>query len=422
MSVHSPARRQFLGRAALATIPAFLRPRTALGAVGVNSERRAPDHVLVTIFLRGGADGLSLVVPYGDDYYHRSRPTLALASPGKGGGTGVADLDGYFGLHPALRPLLPLYQSGQMAIVHACGSGDQTRSHFEAMATMERGLYGAQGPASGWIARHLASAPWRNPSPLRAVALGSMVPDALRGATSATALQNVSDLALHDLSSVSRAQLHECLHSMYNTNNGALGAAGLETLGVLKTLEDVSSDAYHPANGAVYPADDLGRGLMQTALLVKKGVGVEAACLDHYGYDTHVAQGGAIGLLAGQLTTLGASVAAFAKDLGPERWARTTVVVQSEFGRRVEENSGAGTDHGRAGVMFVMGGSGVAGGRIHGKWPGLSPEQRDGPGDLRVTTDYRNVLGEVLARRAGNTNVGAVFPGLQFSPTGVTHA
>ena len=234
-----------------------------------------------------------------------------------------------------------------------------------------------------------------------------MIPDALRGAAGASALLDVSDLNLHDLSSVSHAQLHECLHSMYNTNNDALAAAGLETLGVLRTLEDAAATPYHPSNGAAYPTDDLGHGLMQTALLIKKGVGVEAACLDHYGYDTHVAQGGAVGLLAGQLATLGASIAAFAKDLGPERWAHTTVVVQSEFGRRVEENSGAGTDHGRAGVMFILGGHGVRGGLIHGRWPGLAPDQRDGPGDLRVTTDYRNVLGEVLARRAGNGNIGA---------------
>lgn len=395
------------------------RPRSALGAVSVGTGAH-DGQVLVSIFLRGGADGLSLVVPHGEEDYYRSRPTLALARPGATGGDRVLDLDGFFGLHPSLAPLLPLYQDGQMAIVHACGSGDQTRSHFEAMATVERGAFRDTGPASGWLARHLQSAPWHNPSPLRAVALGAMVPDTLRGATSATALQTVSDLKLHIPWAGRDAAMGGALADLYGGRDG-LQEAGREALSVLKTLQGLSPEGQTPAPGVAYPKDEFGVGLHQVATLMKSGVGLEAACLDHGGYDTHVAQGAGQGYLAERLKSLAGGLAAFARDLGSERWARTTIVVLSEFGRRVEENSGAGTDHGRAGVMFVLGGRGVAGGRVHGLWPSLASENLEGPGDLRVTTDYRDVLAEVLTRRLGNPHIASVFPGMTSRSVGVVH-
>jgi uncharacterized protein (DUF1501 family) len=331
----------------------------------------------------------------------------------------VIKLDGHFGLHPSLSALKPLYDAGQMAIVHACGSGDQTRSHFEAMATMERGIDRDSGPASGWIARHLESAPWLNDSPLRAIALGSLLPDSLRGAPTATALTSVDDLRLRTDLPLGAEGFARHLRSLYGGND-PLGAAGREAVALLKKLETLPStaDGAHRASG--YAADELGEGLRQAALLIKSDSGVEVACLDHGGYDTHVAQGNTTGQLASRLDSLGRSLAAFARDLGDALWARTTVVVLSEFGRRVEENGGAGTDHGRAGALFVLGGHGIAGGKIHGRWPGLSPEALDGPGDLKVTTDYRNVLGEILSDRAGNPNVSAVFPELAFTPAGVT--
>lgn len=404
-------RRTWLTAGALSALSWAARPRTALAALGVGPQREGPaGGVLVTIFLRGGADGLNVVVPHGDDDYFRSRPTLGIADS--------VNLDGFFGLHPSLAPLLPLYRAGEMAVIHACGSGDQTRSHFEAMATVERGAFQDIGPASGWVARHLQSAPWNNPSPLRAVALGAMVPASLRGAAQATALETVHDLRLR-APARSKTTLTQSLGDLYGGGDQTpLGQAGREALATLRRLEALSPQQRRPAHGAAYPQDALGRGLAQVATLMRCRVGLEAACLDHMGYDTHVAEAG---VLTGQLHSLGTALAAFAADLGPALWAQTTVVTLSEFGRRVAENDGSGTDHGHGGVMLVLGGSRVAGGQVHGRWPGLAPAQRVGPGDLQVTTDYRDVLAEIVADRLGNTNLSAVFPGLRHRPVGVIH-
>lgn len=390
--------------------------RGALGGISLTPRRDGPPaDTLVSIFLRGGVDGLSMVVPHGDDDYYRARPTLALARPGGRAGKPadrVLDLDGYFGLHPALTPLWPLHEAGQLAVVHACGSGDVTHSHFEAMATVERGVARDDGPASGWLARHLETAPWDNPSPLRAVALGSLLPQSLRGESRATALQTTDDLRLRSPFAGGTDKLTRDLSALYGRST--LAEAGGEALSVLKTLSALPPLSTHSA----YPTDDLGAGLRQTARLMKSGVGLEAACLDHNGYDTHVLQGGAQGVLASRLASLASGLAAFAADLGPARWARTTVVVLSEFGRRVPENSGLGTDHGSGGVLLLLGG-GVAGGRVHGRWPGLGAGRLSGPGDLAVTTDYRAVLAEVIARRLGNPHTAAIFPGLSQPPLGV---
>jgi uncharacterized protein (DUF1501 family) len=422
-------RRGLLTGMGLAALGAAFRARTALAGVSVApAEAAATDRTLVTVFLRGGADGLSLLVPHAEDAYYRSRVTLALARPKDrrlGPSDRVIDLDGFFGLHPALAPLRPFYERGQLAVVTACGSGDRTRSHFEAMATVERGSAdGSEGPASGWLARHLESTAARSDSPLRAVALGTMLPEALRGTSRATALTDVADLRLRVPFAGRGDAVANTLSRLYAREQhdaaDPLARAGGEALAVLRKLGGAGAASYRAANGAAYPPDELGGGLRQVALLMKRGVGVEAAWLDQNGYDTHVAQGTSQGALAGLLRSLSGSLAAFATDLGPERWARTTVVVLSEFGRRLEENSGAGTDHGRAGVMFVLGGSGVAGGRIHGRWPGLAPHQLEGPGDVRVTTDYRCVLAEVLGGRFGSHDVASVFPGLAYRPVGVT--
>lgn len=419
-------RRTFLTFTALSALGWVAKPASALGAVALGGHSDGPPgDILVSIFLRGGADGLNIVTPYGDEDYFRLRPTLALAAPkqlGADNADWVIDLDGYFGIHPALAPLLPLYHAGQMAIVHACGSGDQTRSHFQAMATMERGIARDTGPASGWVARHLQSAPWQNQSPLRAVALSEILPQSLAGAPAATAMTSVSDLDLHIPAQFSSSAVRTRLSSLYQNSGGTLLAqAGSEAMDVLKTLETLKPADHKPANGAVYPKDDLGNGLSQVALLVKSGLGLEAACLDHISYDTHVAQGRGQGLLAGLLQSLARSLAAFAQDLGPARWARVSVVVLSEFGRRVEENSGGGTDHGRAGAMFVLGGN-IAGGKVYGQWPTLAASRLEGPGDLHVTTDYRNILAEVLSVRVKNPNIADVFPGLAPAHLGVVHA
>lgn len=415
-------RRGLFALGALSAISLAAGQPSALGGVTIRPNQHGQvGDTLVSIFLRGGVDGLSVIVPHGDDDYYRNRPVLALGRPNDKKTKPVdrvIDIDGYFGLHPALAPLRPLHEAGQMAIIHACGSDDQTLSHFEAMATMERGVARDTGPASGWLARHLESAPWHNPSPLRAVALGSLLPQSLRGASQATALSSVADLRLQSPFLGTADRFEQTLGALYTQD--ALAEAGQEALSVLKTLNQLPPES-KPLVKLGYPKDELGEGLHQVALLMKSEVGLEAACLDHSGYDTHVVQGTSQGVLAGRLQSLAGSLAAFAADLGPQRWARTTVVVMSEFGRRVPENSGLGTDHGRAGMMLLLGGH-VVGGKVHGQWPGLAPGQLDGPGDLKVTTDYRTVLAEVIARRLLNPNIEAIFPGLQSAPLGIVHA
>lgn len=400
------------GIALAAALAVWAGERSALAQITVAPEgKQTGRDVLVNIFLRGAADGLSLVVPYGEDEYYKVRPTLAIAAPKAGNAGSALDLNGFFGLHPALFALLPLYKDGTLAVLHAVGSGDQSRSHFEAMAIMERGEYKDTGrEGSGWLARHLDAVPGAT-SPLRAVAFGAVMPDTLRGATSATAVESLADIQIK----TPRPELESAIHRLYASGTDAASHAGRETLAATETLRKIDPAHYKPANGAKYPASALGDGLKQTACLVKAGVGLEAAFLDRGGWDTHVGQGGATGWLALQLDDVAKSLAAFACDLGKAS-DRVTVIVQTEFGRRVAENSSLGTDHGRASAMFVWGGN-VNGGKVHGAWPGLKMAQLEAPGDLRVVTDYRAVLAEVLAKRCGNANgLDAVFPDARLTP------
>ncbi len=407
-------RRALLG-GALGALAWWARGTTALAGLAVAPPRDAGRPVLVVIFLRGGADCLSLVVPHGDDDYYVNRPTLGVAAPQdkrKSVAERALDLDGFFALHPALKPLHGFYKSGEMAVVHACGSMDQSRSHFEAMNLMERGQGAEPGSVSGgWLARHLMTAPGENDSPLRAVALSNVMPESLRGATTATALNSLDEFRLivpGVTNEAGEAKARRVLATFYESGDDAVTRAGRETLHVLEALRRLDPTHYKPAPGANYPESELGRGLRQVACLIKGRVGLEAACLDHRGpylWDTHVAQNNIFPAQAGDL---GNGLAAFARDLGKEM-QRVTLVAMTEFGRRVAENSGLGTDHGRAGVMFLMGG-GIAGGKVYARWPGLSEESLEPPGDLRVTTDYRDVLGEIVARRLGNERLDAIFP------------
>jgi len=380
----------------------WLTQRSALAQVVVgNSPSDHQGDVLVSIFLRGGMDGLSAVSPYGEDAYHRARPNLRLRSPHDGSaGTEykALDLDGFFGLHPSLASLLPIYREGKMGVVHAVGSGDQTRSHFEAMNAMERGMYKiGDGAQTGWVARHLASTPRKTPSPLRAVALSSITPDSLRGASHAATLSNLADYRLADDS------LRSMLTKLYGSGKDAIAEAGRETLEVLGKLDRIE----RPTKGA-YPSSDLATALQQVAALIRSNIGLEVACLEMGGWDTHVAQGTISGWLPGYLRELAEALAAFVRDLGREM-ERITVIVQTEFGRRLNENTGLGTDHGRASAMLLIGG-GVNGGKVYADWPGLEASQLDEVGDLRVTTDYRDVLGEALSSRVAGASPHTVFP------------
>jgi uncharacterized protein (DUF1501 family) len=366
--------------------------------------------VLVCVFLRGAADALNVVVPHGEERYYALRPTLAISRPDDLRAKGTAralDLDGFFGLHPALAPLLPAWRLGHLAIAHACGAPDESRSHFQAMELMERGVGEATGPASGWIGRHLATLDNGNSSPLRAIGLGTQVSRALQGAVPAAALRSITDFHLGG-DPRAAARFRAALASLYS-GGSPLDAKGRETLDLLDTLDTLDPATYRPARDARYPASDFGMGLKQVAMLVKAEVGLEVACLDVGGWDTHIAQGGAEGVMAALLRDLAAGLAALHADL-QDHADRLLVVTLSEFGRRAAENGGQGTDHGHGSAMLLLGG-GVAGGRVHGTWPGLAGEQLVGPGDLAVTTDYRDILGELVQRRLGNARLGDVFPG-----------
>lgn len=383
----------------------LLSAKSALAQVVLSED--AKDHegdIVVNVFLRGGMDGLSAVVPYAEDAYHRARPSLRVRSPKESGDAKALDLDGFFGLNPAMAALLPLFKDGKMSFVHAVGSGDQTRSHFEAMNAMERGMYQMRGGLqTGWIARHLAATPRLNQTPLRAVALSATMPDSLRGASHATALDSLTDFRLANPS------MREMLTTLYGNGKDVMTQAGRETLDVLDKLAkiDVKIDPNQ------YPASDLGRALQQVAVLIRSNVGLEVASLEMGGWDTHVAQGT---FLPGYLKDLATALAAFHADMATEM-SRITVIVQTEFGRRVEENTGLGTDHGRASTMFLFGG-GVVGGKVFAEWPGLEKTQLDNIGDLKVTTDYRDVLADALTKRVKGSNPSTVFPDWKASKTG----
>jgi uncharacterized protein (DUF1501 family) len=351
-----------------------------------------------------------VVVPHGENEYYRLRPTLGIPRPDDRRvevGLRAIDLDGFFGLHPALAPLLPAWQERQLAFVHACGAPDESRSHFQAMELMERGVEAASGPASGWIGRHLASLDTGGDSPIRAIGLGERVPRSLYGAVPAAALRSIVYFHLGG-DTAAGARMRQALAALY-THDAELAPAGEGTLDVLAALERLDPTHYRPAGGARYPEGDFGAGLRQVAMLVKAEVGLEVACVDLGGWDTHFAQGGSRGLMAGLLAELSAGIAALYADLR-EQAGRLLVVAMSEFGRRAYENGALGTDHGHGSMLMLLGG-GVAGGRVHGTWPGLAAENLVGSGDLAATTDYRDVLGEIVRKRLNNPSLEVVFPG-----------
>jgi uncharacterized protein (DUF1501 family) len=351
--------------------------------------------ILVAIFQRGAADGLNVVVPFFEKRYYQLRPTIAVPEPGKS--NGAIDLDGRFGLHPSLQPLKAFWDSGQLAIVEATGSPDPTRSHFEAQVFMESGTPGKM-TEDGWLNRALPQAA-SAVSPLRAIAIGAQLPRTLRGSHAAVAVNNLDQFQMRNQPAAN------ILESMYATTADAkLMASGRETFEAVNMIQSISRAPYTPANGAQY-AGEFGRSLQQIARLIKADVGVEAAFADIGGWDHHSNE-------APQLTNLlqqfGTSLAAFARDMG-DRMEDIVLVTMSEFGRTVAEDGNSGTDHGHGSVMTVLGGP-VRGGRIYGRWPGFEPEQLFERRDLAVTTDFRDVLGELVSHHLGQS-VGQVFPG-----------
>jgi uncharacterized protein (DUF1501 family) len=405
------SRRVFLKNGAFALVslgfaPSFLA-RTA-NAQG----RTARAKQLIAIFQRGAVDGLNVVVPFGDSEYYRARPGIAIARPRSGGETAI-DLDGFFGLHPRLEPLKALWDNRALAIVHACGSPDATRSHFDAQDYMETATPGIKSTPDGWLNRYLQAKKDEAAAaatPFRAVSLTPQLPRMLQGTAPALAVNQISQFGIHGGQSAGAS-----FEAQYAAaTDRALSGTGHEAFDAIRMLKTVDPARYRPENDAEYPRGPFGQALRQIAQLTKAGVGLEVAFAEVGGWDTHVNQGASQGQLANRLGDFGQGLAALVADLG-SRMADTVILTMSEFGRAVGENGNRGTDHGHANAMLIAGG-GVRGGNVFGRWPGLAPEKRYDGRDLAVTTDFRDVFGEVVVRHLGVGDPRSIFPGYPINP------
>jgi len=387
------------------TLPTWM-PRLAFAP-----QNTAPrGDTLVVVFLRGAADVLNMVVPHGEEAYYQLRPSLGIPHPDDTNAKKeerTIDLDGFFGLHPSMPVLLDAWRSEQLAIIHACGAPDESRSHFKAMELMERGVEDERGPASGWIGRHLGTLNTGNSSPLRAVGMGTRPQRSLSGSVPVSALRSIADF---HLGGDPRAlqQMRAALNTVY-----AEDVVGQDTLSIMDTLETLDPLTYLPSRSAKYPDSEFGLALKQTAMLIKAEVGLEVSAIDVGGWDTHFAQGASTGQMPNLMKDLAEGLAAFHADMFDHMHQLTTVTM-SEFGRRASENGSLGTDHGHGSMMMVLGGN-VNGGKVHGAWPGMADGQLIGPGDLAVTTDYRDVLSEILVKRLNNPATDEIFP--EYKPT-----
>jgi uncharacterized protein (DUF1501 family) len=407
-------RRVFLRGGALALVGTSMAPAFLVRAAFAEAATtKAQGKRLVVIFQRGAVDGLNMVVPYGEKDYYAMRPTIAIPQ------SQVIDLDGFFGLHPSLASFESLYWQGHLAIVPATGSPDSSRSHFDAQDYMESGTPGFKGTADGWLNRALQAEDLEGVArhrlehtAFRAIALGSQVPRTLLGSIQAVAINNVLDFNVGGRGAVPGGASN-AFQSMYDASSDSLlHSTGESTFEAVKMLRLTDPAHYTPASGVVYPNTPFGAGMKQIAQLMKANLGVEAAFTDMGGWDTHHNQGGVNGDLANRLKEFSDSISAFWRDMG-DGAEKITLMTMSEFGRTADQNGTGGTDHGHANVMFVLGGS-VKGGKVYGKWPGLAREQLNEGRDLAVTTDFRQVLAEVLAGTLRATNPGFTFPGAQL--------
>ncbi len=379
----------------LSMVPGFVQ-RTAMAAKpGLGGKK------LVVIFQRGGVDGLNLVVPFGEKDYYQYRPTIGVPAPSKEG-VSALDLDGFFGLHPSLRRLLPFYKEGNMAIVHASGSPHETRSHFQAQDYMESAAPGIKTTQDGWLNRYLAENPDPEATTFRGVSLGPVLPRTLAGPAPA--------LALGSLDSDTADAARSMYESLYDEESySLLSGASNEMFDAMQQLKEANPAQYTPAQGVQYGNQAFGRSLRQIAQLIKADLGLEVAFVDVGGWDTHQNQGSVEdGRLPQLLNQYSLAISAFYRDLG-DRMDDVVILTMSEFGRTARENGNAGTDHGKANVMFLLGGS-VKGGKVYADWPGLAREQLNEDRDLAMTTDFRDVFAEVLVRHLECKNPDVVFP------------
>jgi uncharacterized protein (DUF1501 family) len=396
----------------LGTVPKFL-VRAAFAAPGTGGNK-----ILVAIFQRGAADGLNMVVPHGDRQYYALRSALAIAPPARDNAEGAVDLNGFFGLHPALAPFKPLYDDRRLAAIHAVGSPDNTRSHFDAQDYMESGTPGRKSTPDGWLNRYLKAKAQQQASPFRAVALARRLPRSLMGDAPAVAMGGIHEFDVRG--GMGGFSPRAGLETLYERGvRDLLHGTGRETFAAVKMLKAADPARYQPENGADYPRGPFGLALQQIAQLIKADIGLEIAFADSNGWDTHVAQGAAQGQMAVRLAEFSQAIAAFHQDLG-DRMRNVVILTMSEFGRTVRENGNRGTDHGHANAMFVLGGP-VKGGKVYGQWPGLRPEQLHEGRDLALTTDFRDVFAEVIARHMGLRDPAPVFPGYQPSPSRFRH-
>ena len=399
-------RRIFLKSTGLALFAGGFLPNVfvRMAEAGTPASRR----VLVAIFQRGAVDGLNVVVPYGEKTYYDARPSIAVPPPGSRESAAL-DLDGFFGLHPSLAPVLPLFKDHSAAFVHAAGSPDATRSHFDAQDFMESGTPGVKATADGFLGRALDGGRKADKaSPLRAVSLTPGLPRILAGRAGAVAMSNLAEFGIRAGGDTPAASAS--FETMYGEGAaGSLGGAAKESFDAVRILKASDPGKRTPDNGADYPKSSFGNALKQIAQLIKADVGLEVAFTDVGGWDTHAGEGGAQGQLSNRLRDYGLAIAAFAKDLG-SRMGDVTLVTMSEFGRTVKENGNRGTDHGHANVMLLLGG-GVKGGKVYGRWPGLDASHLYENRDLAVTTDFRDVFAEILAKRMTVARIEPVFPG-----------
>ncbi len=399
------SRRVFMKNGGLALLslgfaPAFL----ARTVEAVGSARRK---ILITIFQRGAVDGLNMIVPFGEREYYASRPSIAVPKPGAT--DGAVDLDGFFGLHPRLVSLKPLWDSKQLAIVHATGSPDGTRSHFDAQDYMESGTPGVKSTPDGWLNRYLHAREHAEATPFRAVALAPQMPRSLQGLEPALAIGQLGQFGIR------AGQATDMVQASFESEYSAaadtvLNKTGGQAFDAVRMLKSADPSKYQPDNGAEYPRSGYGDALRQIAQLIKADVGLEVAFAEAGGWDTHVNQGSSIGQLAGRLDDFSRGIAALARDLG-DRMSDIVILTMSEFGRAVAENGNRGTDHGHGNAMMIIGGQNVRGGKVYGRWPGLAREQRYDGRDLAVTTDFRGVFAEVVRGHLGVTDTRTIFPG-----------
>ena len=397
------SRRVFVKNGGLALLSLGFAPAFLERTVEAAAARRK---ILIAIFQRGAVDGLNMIVPFGERDYYAARPSIAIQRPGAD--DAAIDLDGFFGMHPRLAPLKPLWDARQLAIVHASGSTDPTRSHFDAQDYMETATPGVKSTQDGWLNRYLHAREHADATPFRAVALSGQLPRALQGQAPALALAQIGQFGIR------AGQATDMMQASFESEYAAaadkvLNRTGGQAFDAVRMLKSADPGKYQPANGAEYPRSGYGEALRQIAQLVKADVGLEVAFAEAGGWDTHANQGGAAGELARRLDDFARGIAALTRDLG-DRMADVVILTMSEFGRAVAENGNRGTDHGHGNAMMIIGGQGVRGGKVYGRWPGLAREQRHDGRDLAVTTDFRSVFAEVVRGHLGVTDTRKIFP------------